>query len=398
MRFLRTAPTRRLLALIAGVVASVVGCTAIAVAATSGGPVPQPEPLAKAVHDALAAPQVAGFSAQVTYTNNLIASSDIQGSDPLLTGASGRLWIAPHYLRLELQSNNGDAQVVADNGNFWIYDPSSNTVYQGSLPSSSGGSGSSSSSSSGSTTDQIPTVAQIQDTIDKLAAHLTGLTAVPTDVGGQAAYSVTVSPKDTSGLIGSVQLAWDAYHGVPLSFSVYAKGDPNAVLSLQASDVSYGPVPLSTFQISPPSGANKVTLSSGTPSTGTSGSTAPDTTPLTFTPAAPATAGGMPLTASHRAGADGELLSYGTGLGSVQVLERAGSNAGPAMPGSGSGSGSGSSGNSPLTLPTVSVNGATASELSTELGTVLEYKAGGVDYLVFGSVPASTAIAVARDL
>ena len=105
MGFLRTASTRRLLATIAGFVIAAIGCTAIAVAATSGGPVPPPKPLADAIHDALAASPPVGISAQITFTNNLIGSSEIVGSDPLLTGAGGRLWLTKGHLRLELQSH-----------------------------------------------------------------------------------------------------------------------------------------------------------------------------------------------------------------------------------------------------------------------------------------------------
>ena len=51
MRFLRTASTGRLLALIGGLVAAIAAGTAIAVAATGNGPVPKAKPLARAVHE-----------------------------------------------------------------------------------------------------------------------------------------------------------------------------------------------------------------------------------------------------------------------------------------------------------------------------------------------------------
>ncbi len=404
MRFLRTASTRRLLATIAGFVVVAVSCTAIAVAATSGGPVPAPKPLATAIHDALAAPAPVGISAQVTFTNNLIGASDIVGSDPLLTGASGRLWLTQDHFRLELQSDNGDAQIVAANGSFWVYDPSSDTVYEGSLPTAAdGGTGAAGTTATRTGVEPItPTIARIQTVIDRLAAHLDGLTAVPTDVAGEPAYSVRVSPKDTSGLLGSVQLAWDALHGVPLSFDIYAKGDPTPVISLAATGVSFGPVADSVFAISPPSGAKVVqlgTVASRASSNPTAPSGAAPATqgPLSFTVDQPPTAGGLQLTATHRAGRDGELLSYGTGLGSVEVLERAaGQGTAPALPSAGAGPGQGSG----LSLPTEDIDGVSATELSTELGTVLEFTRTdkGISYLVFGSVPLATAGAVARDL
>ena len=64
----------------------------------------------------------------------------LEGSDPLLGGASGRLWAsADGRLRLELQadvskSSGGDFQVLVDKRSFTIYDPGTETVYRGTLP------------------------------------------------------------------------------------------------------------------------------------------------------------------------------------------------------------------------------------------------------------------------
>src|SRR4051795_3556882 len=135
MRFLRTISTRRLIALCLSMVAIAVGGTAIAIAAAGSGPTPPPKPLARAVHDGLTAPEVQGITARVKFTNHLIDTSGIHGANPLLAGASGRLWLSPgHGLRLELQSENGDAQIVGNERGFFVYDGTSNTVYQGKAP------------------------------------------------------------------------------------------------------------------------------------------------------------------------------------------------------------------------------------------------------------------------
>src|SRR3954451_7668621 len=123
MRFLRTISTRRLLALCLSAVAVAAGGTAIAIAASGGGPTPPAKPLARAVHDGLTAPQVQGITARVKFTNHLIDSSGIRGANPLLSGADGRLWLSPgHGLRPELQSENGDAQIVGNERGFFVYD------------------------------------------------------------------------------------------------------------------------------------------------------------------------------------------------------------------------------------------------------------------------------------
>ena len=59
---------------------------------------------------------------------------------------------------------------------------------------------------------------------------------------------------------------------------------------------------------------------------------------------------------------------------------------------------SGSGDHQGLSLPTVSINGATGQELDTALGTVVRFTRGGVTYTVIGSVPAAAAEAAARGL
>ena len=148
MKFLRRISTRRLLALCAACVAGGIGATAIAMAASGGGPKPPAEPLPVAVHDALTAPTVQGVSARIQFTNHLISGADVQGADPILSGASGRLWASSDgHLRLELQADSNsegatsDSQVVSDGHRAWVYDSGSNTVFEGTLPAGHDGTG-----------------------------------------------------------------------------------------------------------------------------------------------------------------------------------------------------------------------------------------------------------------
>jgi hypothetical protein len=78
------------------------------------------------------------------------------------------------------------------------------------------------------------------------------------------------------------------------------------------------------------------------------------------------------------------VVVYGQGLGAIVVVER------QAQPGGNSGvMGS---------LPEVSLNGVTAHELATQLGTALTWKQGEVSYVLAGSVPSAAAEAAARAL
>ncbi len=394
MRFLRTVSTQRLLALIAGLVIAIAGGTAIAVAAAGKGPVPRAESLAKAVRGVLATHSIPGISARVTFTNHLIDASNIQGSDPILQGASGRLWFSPatHQLRIELQSDNGDAQAVVSHNSFWLYDPASNTVYKGTLPAHAA-----TKKKKADKAEKLPSIAQIQSELNKLAGHANVSGAIPGDVASQPTYTVRISPKHDGGLLGNVQMAWDAIRGVPLRFGIYARGDSTPVLELKATDISYGSVPSSDFAISPPSGAKVVRIS------------APATTAhahahrgdrraeraqrLNFKAVAPKTLVGLPRQSVTRVDMGAHpavLVSYGQNLGGIVVLEQRASSAGAVA--------SAGHDHAGLSLPTVSINGTSAQELDTALGTVLRFTRGQVTYTVLGSVPPAAAEAAARAL
>jgi outer membrane lipoprotein-sorting protein len=394
MKFLRTVSTRRLLATLGGVLVVIVAGTAIAMAAAGSGPIPQPASLADALHEGLSAPKVDGISASISYTNNLIDASNLQGSDPLLQGATGRLWYSPatRQLRLELQSDNGDAQVVIDQNRFWVSDPTSDTVYEGTLPMHTG---------SGKTThDTVPSLARIQADLNKLAQHLDLSGAAPSDVAGQPTYTVRVSPKHDNGLLGAAQIAFDAAQGVPLDFAVYASGDSSPVIELKATGISFGAVSPSVFAISPPAGDKVVTVSqpSAHPHARTAhaklrSGVAAVAAALPFTLASPASVAGRPrraVTELDWAGEPAALVSYGHGIGGIAVIER--------IAGSHSPTTGGNSGNSALSLPSVSIDGLTGQELDTALGTAVMFRKGSVECTVIGSVSPAAAKAAATDI
>jgi len=136
MRRLRTASSPRLLAIVAVLVAVVAGA-GIAQAALTGATKPAPKALDQAVLDAVNAPPVDGVSARIEFTNNLLPSGSLprETASPTLTGATGRLWLSDDgRLRLELQSSNGDAQIVSDGKQFLFYDATSKTAFTGALP------------------------------------------------------------------------------------------------------------------------------------------------------------------------------------------------------------------------------------------------------------------------
>lgn len=420
MKFLRTISTARLLALLAGLVVAIGGVTAIAVAASGPGPIPKHKSLAGALHAALTARPVTGISARITFTNNLIGASSLEGSqasDPILSGAQGRLWLSAHRLRLELQSANGDAQVVIDHRSFWVYDPVSHTVYEGSLPAGHAGATkharAHSSAAKGAKPEGVPTIATIQSDLNKLVKHLNVSGAIPSDVAGHAAYTVRIAPKHDGGLLGAAEVAWDAVRGVPLRIAVYASKNSSPVLQLEATDISYGKVAGSDFNVSPPPGSKVVKISTAGQNKAMStiskhgkraghdsvSGVAAVAAKVPFKLVAPRSLDGLPrhtVSLLSWGGKPAALVTYGQNLGGIAVIEQTPSASQPHSATSGSSSQSGAP--SGLSLPTVSINGATGHELDTPLGSVLTFSRGGVGYTVLGSVPSAAAEAAAEGL
>ncbi len=387
--FLRRLPLSRLLLLCSVLIGVGVGATALATA-LGVGPTPPPKPLPDAIHDALTAAPVEGVSAQIQLTNHLLEGASLASgggeasqltSSPLLSGASGRLWISKEgHVRLELQSEKGDTQVYYDGRTLSMYDASSNTLYRYTPPKEGSGSdgagdegrsGASgdeggSGSSSGGAADtgahhEVPSVAKIEEAIAHLEKHTNVSGATPTDVAGQAAYTVRVSPKEGGSLLAGAELSWDATTGVPLRAAVYSTESAVPALELAATSISYGPIEPSVFEFTPPSNAKVEEVV-------------------------------LPQPGEHQgSSSQGEhehpnVTTHGSGPGTIAVLE------GKAK------AGSSPSSSLPEGLQQTKIDGVTASELPTELGTLLSFERAGVRYLVAGAVSPAAVEAVAKGL
>jgi outer membrane lipoprotein-sorting protein len=383
MNILRRLPLSRLLLLCGLVVAIGIGITAIALA-VGGGPTPPPKPLPEALHDALSAPAVQGVSARIQYTNHLVEGASLAGgsggagglaSSPLLTGASGRLWIAADgRARLELQSENGDSQLIYDGHTVSLYDASSNTLYRY-TPEQGSNAGQSAPDANSGAHHAIPTVQEIQEAITKATPNATISGAQPTDVAGQPAYTVRISPAKNGGLMGGAELSWDAVHGVPLRAAIYSSTSSSPVIELAATEVSYGPVDSSVFDFTPPASAKveEVTLPKHESSSSQPGSSQPGTP-----------SSGQP----DHSGSAPKVSTHGEGLAGITVIEGEAKKNAEGKP----------SASLPEGLPEVDINGSKATELPTALGTLLSFERGGVRYLLVGSVTPAAIEAFARSL
>ena len=384
MRRLRTTSTQRLVTFVAAVVALAL-TGALAQAAISGNdPRPDPKPLDRAVHDAVTAPRVDGVSARVTFTTGLLPAGSLPngGGSPLAAGAEGRLWLAGDgRARLELQSDAGDAQIVADGERLTVYDSSADTAYTMATP-----------ADDEERAHEEPTLADVRRGLDRLADAWTLSGAQPTSTAGRPTYTVRIAPKDDGGLLGAAELAWDALRGVPLRAAVYAQGQDEPVLELEATDISYGAIDDATFDARLPEGTRVVEID---PPAGVDAHGRPIRIRgveavqrrLPFELSAPAELAGLPRTGVRLVDADGSpgaVSVYGEGMGAIVVLQH---EAGAQEDRAGG-----------LELPEINIDGATGTEIATPLGTIVRFQRDGVAYTVLGSVPPVAAENAARGL
>jgi outer membrane lipoprotein-sorting protein len=379
MRFLRTASTPRILTLLAVTVALVLSA-GFAQAALNGAEEPEPKPLDRAILDAVNAPPVEGVSARITFTNGLLPSGSLPngGGSPLAAGAEGRLWLAGDgRLRLELQSEAGDAQIVAGEDRVTIYDSSSETAYV--LPFEH---------EEREHAEDEATLADVRRGLDRLAAAWRLSGAQPGTTAERPTYTVRIAPKDDGGLLGAAELAWDALNGVPLRAAVYAQGQDAPVLELEADEVSYGAIDGATFEADPPAGTrivevDPVTTDAHGKPTRVRGVEAVQRE-LDFELSAPPELAGLPRTSVRLVNAGdepGAVSVYGEGMGAIVVFQYEGEAPREAE-----------------SFPQVNIDGATGTELATPLGTVVTFHREGVNYLVLGSVPPVAAENAARGL
>jgi outer membrane lipoprotein-sorting protein len=386
MRRLRTAPFHHVALAAATVVALTIGAVGIA-QAVGGGGTPPPKPLAQAVYEAANAPDVQGITARIHFTNGLLPSGSLPegATSPMITGADGRLWLTNDgRLRLELQSDAGDVQIVSDGTRFSVYDATSQTVYTGALPARQ---------HDAAQTEKPVTLDGVTQRLADLAETWNLSGANPTNTAGQPSYTVRIAPKDDGGLLGAGEIAWDAATGVPLRAAVYAQGENSPVLELAATEISYGAIPAADLAVKPPPGVKTVELNPPVGhdaqgrATDVEGVAAVQQN-VGFTVSAPDSLAGLPRKEVRlvRFGSEnGALATYGQGLGAIFVLERKTDSQAAQRPGA-------------LRLPAINIDGVTGSELATELGTILTFDRNGVSYTVAGSVPPLAAENAARGL
>ena len=190
-----------------------VSVTAMALTA-SHGKVPPSKPLAVALHDAATAPPT-GVTARFAVHQHLIPGSSTLLSTGPLAGATGTVWAADGKVRLSIHSALGSTQLAYDGRSLTFYNPKNHSAYRLALPSHERGKAS-------ATGHAPPSVGDIGKLLAGVGNDAVLSGAIPGNIAGRPAYTVEVRPRQSAGLVGSLALAWDATHGVPLRFAPVA--------------------------------------------------------------------------------------------------------------------------------------------------------------------------------
>ncbi|MFD8996231.1 LolA family protein [Streptomyces abikoensis] len=165
----------------------------------------------------------------------------------------------PDKQRVSIVERAAEYSVVRNGDEVWAYDSSSNTVHHSKAPEAQRSHG------KGAKDDVLPKDlggASPQELAKKVLAAADETTAVTVDgtakVAGRDAYQLLIKPKADDTTVGSIRIAVDAKNGVPLKFTLAAKGGGKAVVDAAFTKVDFGKPGAGTFDFTPPKGA-KVT-------------------------------------------------------------------------------------------------------------------------------------------
>ena len=340
------------------------------------------------------------FSATLTVEQSLIPAQLLEaagqeGGFAASGPRTARVWYGgPERLRAELQGENGDRIFVHNGTRVWAYDGATNTLKTGERP-----------AGSATPEEQPPGPAEIDRMLAELAPTSELAQGTPVRYAGREAYVLTLSPKDEgSTLVDRGQALIDSETYLPLQLALYAEGRPDPVFSWRVSDLDVGPVPAERFDFQAPPGAEVVPFDEGKEErqepemrdgadpkrvktvAEAEKLVAFDIKELSDPP------GERGLTGVYLKGSSGVVLTYGSGWGTV-ILAEARQREGATVPQPGS------AGGGELALPKVDLgDGIEATELSTPVGTGLQWSEDGVSYVLAGSVPGSELERAAREL
>jgi outer membrane lipoprotein-sorting protein len=244
------------------IIAPVVVAGAVAapmIANASSDPVAGTNPSAADVIASIAGSSDAKYSGKLVQTSDLglpelptgSGGSSLEGdaSDALglLTSShTARVYVdGPDKQRVQLTQQLAEQDLVRNGSDVWTWDSKERTATHVTLPKDAPA------PKSGATTPSDIA----EQAIDAITPSTTVSKPKDVRVAGHDAWQITLTPKSTGTLVGSVRLAVDQQTGLPLRATIEAKGQSDPAVEVGFTSLQYGAPAARLFDFSPPSNA-----------------------------------------------------------------------------------------------------------------------------------------------
>jgi len=182
-----------------------------------------------------------------------------QGSAGLSSGPeSVSIWYRdPQHLRIAEQVQAGETDLRLDGRTLWLWNSKTQTATRYELP------GNVQSGLPSPPPGSVAKGTSVPDTPQAAAAQLlmaigkTTVVSVQRNVyvAGQAAYQLSLVPRSSKSLVGSVLIAIDASRHIVLRLEVYPRGSATVAYSIGFTSLTFGTPAASNFSFTPPPGA-----------------------------------------------------------------------------------------------------------------------------------------------
>ncbi|MFI6038715.1 outer membrane lipoprotein carrier protein LolA [Streptomyces sp. NPDC051315] len=163
------------------------------------------------------------------------------GTHTLRVAADG-----PDRQKLSLLENAAEYSVIHNGKDVWGYDSASNEVYHSTVEEGAKDAG-------------TPVPATPKELAEEALKAVDDTTSVTVDgtvqVAGRDAYRLLVKPRQSGSTVGAISVAVDASTGLPLKFTLTPASGGAAVVDAGFTQVSFARPAASTFDFTPPKGA-----------------------------------------------------------------------------------------------------------------------------------------------
>ncbi len=163
----------------------------------------------------------------------------------------------PKQFRIAIYSPLSEVDIIRNHSSLWLWNSKSLTATHASLANKTALGHSHKNNKS-----MMPTTALTNKLLTHLGSSATTKVLGPTQIAGQNAYTLSVSPNSSSSLISSIQVGIDQSNGMVLKVAVIPKGATAPAFSLGFSSISFASPSNSIFSFTPPKNSNLKELAS----------------------------------------------------------------------------------------------------------------------------------------